>query len=128
MKCLNIVCLLIMFFTTTLTAQNIIVSQQDNTQSQSANNEYFIDGISTRLDIGGVDVEFVDHPNYLTSKYLKFTNFRNFPVTVIFEVKEGSNSRKVSGRITLMANETKITPNSYQTCDNNDCIMIVRKL
>ena len=96
-------------------AQNIIVQQNNNSSSTST-----------------VDVEFVDDPeNYYANKYLKFTNYHNFPVTVIFEVEDyqrGGDYEKVTGRITLRANETKTTPNPYNVAKSRHCVMIVRKL
>lgn len=59
-------------------------------------NEYFINGISTREDIGGVDIEFVTAPTcFLSSgdpypykegiKAIKLTNYNDFPTTVLLE-------------------------------------------
>lgn len=57
-------------------------------------NEYFINGISTRMDIGGVDINFVKSPTWVLSsgtpygegiKAIKLTNYNDFPVTVIVE-------------------------------------------
>lgn len=116
-------------------AQNIIVQQNNNSSSTSTvqdNKGYFINGISTKEDIGGVDVEFVDDPeNYYANKYLKFTNYHNFPVTIIFEVEDyqrGGYYEKVTGRITLRANETKTTPNPYNVAKSRHCVMIVRRI
>ena len=116
-------------------AQNIVIQQNNNSSSTSTvqdNHEYFINGISTREDIGGVDVEFVDDPkNYYANKYLKFTNYHNFPVTVIFEVEDyqrGGYYEKVTGRISLRADETKTTPNPYNVAKSRHCVMIVRRL
>ena len=63
-------------------------------------NEEFINGISTRSDIGGVDVEYEtnkfnyrlnDSPSYgqiLTSTTsLRVTNYNNFPVTFLYRYK-----------------------------------------
>lgn len=125
----------IVLFPMAASSQNIIIQQNNNSSSQSVShdgNEYYINGISTREDIGGVDVEFVDDPeNYYANKYLKFTNYHNFPVSVIFEVEDyqrGGYYEKVTGRITLRANETKTTPNPYNVAKSRHCIMIVRRL
>ena len=125
----------LMCLTSSGLAQNIIIQQNNNSSSQSTirnSNEYFINGISTSQDIGGVDVEFIDDPeNYYANKYLRFTNYHNFPVTVIFEVEDyqrGGSYKKVTGRITLRANETKTTPNPYNVAKSRHCIMIVRRL
>lgn len=126
---------LFLCFTNVVCAQNIIIQQNNNSGSNTTSNHdngYYINGISTSQDIGGVDVEFVDDPeNYYANKYLKFTNYHNFPVTVIFEVEDyqrGGSYEKVTGRITLRANETKQTPNPYNVARSRHCIMIVRRL
>lgn len=125
----------IALFPIAVSSQNIIIQQNNNSSSQSVSrdgNEYFINGISTREDIGGVDVEFVDDPeNYYANKYLRFTNYHNFPVTVIFEVEDyqrGGYYEKVTGRISLRADETKTTPNPYNVAKSRHCVMIVRRL
>lgn len=130
----SIVVLLVFLPIFCIAQNNVIIQQTTNNQNSNSvsSNEYFINGISTRMDIGGVDVEFVDDPeNYYANKYLKFTNYHNFPVTVIFEVEDyqrGGDYEKVTGRITLRANETKTTPNPYNVARSRHCVMIVRKL
>lgn len=120
--------LIVALFSLVSFAQNNVIIQQSKEDNSSANsvdpNEYYIDGISTRLDIGGVEVEFVkeDYPYY----YLKFTNYHNCTVSVIFQVLV--NDKKTSGRIILRANETKQSLNTYRVYMNRDCKMIVRKL
>lgn len=132
MKNLLLTLAVLMCISINANAQNIIVQQDNNSSSTSTvqdDNGYFINGISTKEDIGGVDVEFVDDdPSWQTPyKRLKFTNYHNFTVTVIFEVEE-YEGKKVPGRITLRANETKTTPNAYYVARNRHCVMIVRKL
>jgi len=135
MKKLLLVVAVLMGISINANAQNIIVQQNNNSSSIStvrSDKEYFIDGISTREDIGGVEVVFVDDPEaYYANKYLKFTNYHNFPVTVIFEVEDyqrGGSYKKVTGRIILRANETKTTPNPYNVAKSRHCVMIVRKI
>ena len=92
------------------------------------NGEYFICGISTKEDIGGVEV-FVDG-NYAHSKdysALVFENFNNFIVTVLFEYDAlGIGGTKLTGVVVLKANEKKTTPNRYSGANNFK--LIVRKL
>lgn len=113
-------------------AQNIIIQQSNDATKQSAthdSNEYFINGISTREDIGGVDVEFVEKKGSASHCYLMFKNHRNVPVTVLFEITELlTQLQKTTGSITLRAYETKSTPNTYSTYHYRNCVMIVRKL
>lgn len=127
-------------FTTTLSAQNVVI-QTNNTDSQSSTaqttgNEYYINGISTAQDIGGVDVAFIkDHngewigssekPNYV-DYFLSFTNYHEFTVTILFEVTE--REKKTTGTITVPKGITKRTPNSYRLWGNFNIVTIVRKL
>ena len=120
-------------------AQNNIIVQQNNSSSSVTSNdsgEYFINGISTKQDIGGVDVQFIAYRNgYYGENQLKFTNYNNFTVSVIFEVMVDlyptgtlDEWKKTTGTITLKANEVKIAPNIYETVDNHHCVMIVRRI
>ena len=120
-------------------AQNNIILQQNNSSSSVTSNdsgEYFINGISTKQDIGGVDVQFIAYRNgFYGENQLKFTNYNNFTVSVIFEVMvdlypTGTRDewKKTTGAITLKANEVKIAPNIYETVDNHHCVMIVRRI
>ena len=127
-------------FTTTLSAQNVVI-QTNNTDSQSSTaqttgNEYYINGISTAQDIGGVDVAFIkdqngdwtgspEKPDY-HDYFLSFTNYHEFTVTILFEVTEGS--RKTTGTITVPKGITKRTPNSYWLNGNFNIVTIVRKI
>lgn len=127
-------------FTTTLSAQNVVI-QTNNTDSKSSTaqttgNEYYINGISTAQDIGGVDVAFIkdqngdwtgspEKPDY-HDYFLSFTNYHDFTVTILFEVTEGS--RKTTGTITVPKGITKRTPNSYWLNGNFNIVTIVRKI
>lgn len=59
-------------------AQVNLISVNKQSAQNNDPNERFINGISTRLDIGGVDYE-------LYSGKIKFTNYNPFPVTVTIE-------------------------------------------
>ena len=128
MKKILILVIFIIGFTTTASAQNVVI-QQNSSAAQSQvqhNNEYYINGISTSKDIGGVDVEFIY--TYSGSEYyLKFTNYNSSAVTVLFEVKD-SDGKKTTGTIILKGYETKQTPNQYEVSHNKYIAMIVRKL
>ena len=98
----------------------------NNGQSQSAipNNAYYINGISSKEDIGGVTayIEQTGIPSYGTVRekvvvgkayqgdsiecYCVFRNDNPFPVTVVFQGKSGDVIR-FSSSITLQTNETK---------------------
>ena len=116
-------------FATIVSAQNVVIQQNTSSPQSSqttTGHEYYINGISTAEDIGGVDVEFKEKSSYgnYTDYYLQFTNYHDFTVRVLFEL-----SGRMYGSITLQANETKCTPNYYEVFDDNiSIIMIVRKL
>jgi hypothetical protein len=62
--------------------------------AQTASGDYFIAGISTKEDIGGVEVS----SQYRDNRYrLVFENYNNFPVSVIFEFKDNIHSGKLTG-------------------------------
>ena len=114
-------------FATMVSAQNVVI-QQNTSSPQSpqttTGHEYYINGISTAEDIGGVDVEFKEeYHGMMCVYYLQFTNYHAFTVRVLFEL-----SGPKYGSITLQANETKCTPNYYEYVSNKSIIMIVRKL
>lgn len=116
-------------------AQNVVI-QTNNTDSKSSTtqttgNEYFINGISTAQDIGGVDAEFIIDKqaamvNNLHPNKIKFTNYHEFTVTVLYEIYEWGE--KTYGTITIPARTAKTTRNGYHTRFNNNIVMIVRKL
>lgn len=87
--------LLIALFGVFVNANSQINIVQTTPQERDPN-EYFINGISTREDIGGVDFEFpeidytINGGMYGVStnrgiKSIKLTNYNDFPVTVIVE-------------------------------------------
>ncbi len=97
---------------------NIIIQQSTNnssTQYQKADHSFYIQGISSVENIGGVDVEIKRNPDPYSNPYMKtvyFTNYRDFPVTVLFQFTkwhpDSSNYPEyLEGSITLKANETK---------------------
>jgi len=91
--------------------------------SSEKSNEYFINGISTREDIGGVEVSTVwGAPGFAR---LEFENYNNFVVTVIFEITQ-TNGRKITGTIVLKAYEKKKSNDSY--AEPVSFTLIVRKL
>lgn len=59
-----------------------------NNQDGNAKEEcpYRINGICSTEDIGGVDVEFTDN-NKGDVTWIKFTNYNQFPVTVLWSVE-----------------------------------------
>ena len=109
----------IVLFPMAVSAQNNIIIQQSSSnyrpQSQSYDNAFYIQGISSAENIGGVDVTTKRNPDPYGNPYLRivyFKNYRKFPVTVLFQFTIGhpDSSRDpelVEGSITLGAEETK---------------------
>lgn len=113
-------------------AQNVVIQTNDtdskSSTTQTTGNEYFINGISTAQDIGGVDAELINTGNSYYGDYyhkIKFTNYHEFTVTVLFEI----GRYKVPGTITIPAKTAKTAPNEYLIDkDDRRIVMIVRKL
>ncbi|MBO5217626.1 MAG: hypothetical protein J6B41_07785 [Alistipes sp.] len=134
MKKLICITMLLFGFVGIASAQNVVI-QTNNTDSKSSTtqttgNEYFINGISTAQDIGGVDAEIINTgkwDSYYCDYYhkIKFTNYHEFTVTVLFEI----GISKVPGTITIPAKTAKTAPNEYLIGkDDRRIVMIVRKL
>lgn len=100
-------------------AQNNIIIQQSsgNTQAQyqKTDHSFYIQGISSAENIGGVDVEIKGNPDPYGNPYMKtvyFKNYRDFAVTVLFTYtkwhpKSSNYPEYLEGSITLGPNETK---------------------
>jgi hypothetical protein len=85
---------------------------------------YFINGLSTAEDIGGVEVSKGYYPRDHVWYNLVFENFNNFKVTVIFEV--ATSQGKKTGTIILEAGEIKMT--NYNYVNPSSFVLIVRRL
>ena len=132
MKKIFIVVTLFIGISHIVSAQNVVIQSNTTTpQSSVNNNQYYINGISTREDIGGVEVVFEagSSSQYSGFSYynLIFTNYHNFPVSVIYELPRGYTG-KTYGTIILNANETKKSQSYKLEWRDKSIIMIVRKL
>ncbi len=116
-------------------AQNTVVIQSSNgSSSSSQDNSYYIQGISSRENIGGVDVSFLTSGDPYGNPYLRrvvFKNYRDYPVTVLYEFTYGhpqgsTPNMKEEGSITLDAKEQKSLSRMYNSARSMK--MIVRKL
>lgn len=83
---------LLFVFTLGAVTANAQINIVQNQPQERDTNEYFINGISTRFDIGGVDIQekrtlfnFCNNKNIDGIAYIKLTNYNSFPVTVLFE-------------------------------------------
>ncbi len=131
MKKIFIIVILFIGISHIASAQNVVIQSNTNTsQSNVDSNQYYINGISTREDIGGVDVQFEEDYSSNSGGYtfctLIFTNYHSVPVRVIYELPRGYNG-KTYGAIMLKAYETKKSPRYKLDYKDNSIIMIVRK-
>lgn len=113
-----------------LKAQNNLIIQNDGNNHQPAtqDNAYYINGISTRNDVGGVEIAPGSHTGYRRNHAcfkLKFTNYNHFPVSVIFEL-EDAEVGTTTGTIVLNAGESKESLESY--CSPYNFKLIARKM
>ena len=126
MKQLIVIIAIIFGMNNYASAQNVIINSEDYTQTVD-DNQYYINGISTREDIGGVEIgrgKDCGNGFYL----VKLTNYNDFTVTVLFEFSHSSyQNEKIEKRtMVLRAGETKETEKSYY--DPREYVIITRKL
>lgn len=138
MKKIFLASLVILFLGIYSQAQNNIIVQQSNsatTETSTDENAYYLNGISSKEDVGGVEYTF----RYVSDSektVLDLTNYHNCTVTVLIDFgwccaeryyKIMSNGVK---SIVLRANEMKSFDVGMPNCSN--CVMIrgmiVRKL
>ncbi|MBR3831399.1 MAG: hypothetical protein IKJ52_09155 [Muribaculaceae bacterium] len=137
MKKIIFASLFLLFLGINSQAQNNIIVQQSNsatTETTTDENAYYLNGISSKEDVGGVEYTF-DYSGVSQKTYLKLTNYHNCTVTVLIDFLYGGwqkdkilNSGVKS--YVLRANETKTISVSYGNSlgDNKIKGMIVRKL
>lgn len=106
-----------------LSAQNNLIVQQNagnQQQVKEEQGEYYINGISTKEDIGGVEVSRgirVSNISLGGDYRIKFRNYNNIPVSVIYELTTYGGA-KLTGTIVLNAGEEKETSDDYSgPCD-----------
>lgn len=113
---------------------NIIIQQTNNNNSQvqyqKPDHSFYLQGISSTENIGGVDVETEGNSDPYGNPYMnsvKFKNYRNFAVTVLYKFLIGRSREEYrEGSITLGPGETKYLSKRYNT--PRDFKMIVRPL
>ncbi|MDR2971920.1 MAG: hypothetical protein LBU83_08340 [Bacteroidales bacterium] len=88
-------------------SQNVVI-QTNETKSENTDGSkyYWINGISSKEDIGGVDVETTRFVNYYAYTKIVFTNYNSSNVTVYYEIKN-ANGATLSGSKVLKPNESK---------------------
>lgn len=100
-----------------MNAQNNVVFQSagGNANTTAADNrQYYINGISTQEDVGGVEMSRGAYRGYGHEYYLKFTNYNNFMASVIYEFEDIERGQ-VTGNIVLKPGETKQSSDSYKS-------------
>lgn len=128
--------LIIALLPTFCIAQNTVVIQSSNGSTTQTINDhsYYIQGIPSTQNIGGVDITTKRNPDPYGNPYLnyvQFKNYRDFPVTVLYEFTYGHPKNDdgpllYEGSITLDAKETKQLSKMYNSPRNFK--MIVRAL
>ena len=106
--------------------QNVIVqTQTSNGASQTRDEGFSINGISSREDIGGVEVTTSNYGLSSGYRYLVFENYNNVDVTVLYQVNDASRG-DVTGTAVLKAGEKKTLPVQYYR--PSDFKVIVRRM
>ena len=100
-KYLFIITVGLLFARMDLFAQNVVIQQNTSKESLSTqpSNEYYINGISTREDIGGVEIEWGIYNWRNNQRYYKptFINYRDFAVRVIFKIGDKTGTIVLQG-------------------------------
>lgn len=117
-------------------SQNAIIINQTTTNNEvsgttSNSNIFYINGVPSSSDIGGVEVSTSGNPDPYGNPYIYhvyFKNYRDYPVTVLYEFTVGpSRDESIrTGSIIVPANDTKSDGNWYKLPKNFR--IIVRKL
>ena len=101
-----LVCLLaVIGFVAAAEAQTVVVQNNQGATEQTQDpNIFYINGIPSTQDIGGVEAQ----PKYKEGgySYAVFKNYHSFTVTVLYRVIHGNNSQKI-GSLVLSSKETK---------------------
>lgn len=93
--------------------QNLLIQNQQISQSEPRqSNAFYIDGVSSDSDIGGVECYATEFGNSRPWSTITFENYNTYPVSVIYQVE--SENGIETGRIVLNANETKETKSGYK--------------
>lgn len=108
-----------------LQAQTTAISVNNTNLPEQKDRQYYINGISTQEDIGGVEVSRESVSSYSSYYNLIFENYNDFSVSVMYQVTDCDDG-DVTGTIILKAGETKGTGDVY--CKPSDYKLIVRRL
>lgn len=131
MKKIIVLLLAVIGFVTTAEAQNVVIQTNETSSAQVQDpNIFYINGIPSTQDIGGVDAqaEKVDG-----KCYVRFINFHSSTVTILYQVTYSSyydGYKTITGTIVLGAMGAKslfLTNNNYRF-EISNVATIVRRL
>lgn len=103
MKKLFIVAVMTLFGFCAHAQQTVILQNSQNQKETSTSNEFYINGISSRDDVGGVEASVYIENDYLKSCYVYIKNYNNFLVTVLYM----AGKDKITGSMVLKPGEEK---------------------
>lgn len=131
MKKLFLILVAIVGFITTTEAQNIIVQQSNNQNAGHVidPNVYYINGIPSTLDVGGVEAQRVRVDK---KEHVRFQNYHSVPVTVVYHVNYrdhyNGSEYESTGSVVLKANESRMVYISGERYQIYGIATITRKL
>ena len=134
MKKILLINLALIFIGINVTAQNNLIKQQvigewtPEIELASEDGPFYINGVSSSEDIGGVEVETERNDDPYGNPYMyyiAFKNYRSKAVTVLYQFELRSGDIR-EGSIILQANERKYLSKRYNTPENFK--LIVRSL
>lgn len=119
---------------TVANAQTVVVQNNNGEKvtRTTTGNGFYINGISSSQDIGGVGTEVIKKD--VLDRYVKFKNYNSSPVTVLYEVtyRNGNERTKKTGSIVLKASDEKTvyvdSRNVNSRIDIENIATITRKL
>lgn len=128
-----------MGFVLSTEAQTVVVQKNEITTKQTQDpNIFYINGIPSTQDIGGVDIQTGGETDEGNSKrYAQFKNYNSVVVTVLYNITTetevtqagypaGSIKKQYTGSIVLKPNEERIIPSGF--CSKIIVATITRKL
>lgn len=109
MKKIIVLLLAVIGFITTAEAQNVVIQTNETTSAQVQDpNIFYINGIPSTQDIGGVDAQIEEkrnETNYYPDQYVRFINFHSCTVTVLYQLTSGNLTK--TGTVVLGAMGSK---------------------
>ena len=128
MKKLLLCLLTVVGFVMSTEAQTVVVQKNETTTNQTQDpNIFYINGIPSTQDIGGVDTKAhdgsLDGPVKICN--VTFKNYNSATVTVLYSITTSRGTR--TGSIVLKPNEEKVVHGEYYANVNN-VATITRKL